>query len=133
MLKLFKQNREIILYLIFGVLTTLVNIIVYVLFTRVFMLNEYVANTIAWLLSVLFAYITNRKYVFECECKTIKDKMKEVLSFYTWRLVTFGIDMLLMFVLIDLMYINDMVSKIAVNIIVIILNYIFSKFITFKK
>ena len=85
------------------------------------------------ILSVLFAYVTNRKYVFNSKTKTIRATLKEMLSFYTCRLITFGVDMVLMYVMIDLMTINDMVSKVVVSFIIIILNYIFSKLIIFKK
>jgi putative flippase GtrA len=133
MIDLIKKYKEIILYLIFGVLTTLVNIVVYALCTRVLLLDVYLSNVLAWLLSVLFAYFTNRRYVFSSKATTINDKVKELMSFYGCRLFTFAVDMVLMFLMIDMLYINDMVSKIAVNVIVIILNYILSKFLIFKK
>ena len=133
MIKVLRKYREVIMYLIFGVLTTLVNILSYIAFTRIFKVDVYVSNVIAWILSVLFAYVTNRKYVFNSKTKTIKSTLKEMLSFYTCRLITFGVDMVLMYVMIDLMTINDMVSKVVVSFIIIILNYIFSKLIIFKK
>jgi putative flippase GtrA len=133
MIKLYKKYKEVMMYLIFGVLTTLVNILSYVVFTRLFKIDVYVSNVIAWILSVLFAYVTNRKYVFNSNIKTLKGKIKEITSFYACRLLTFGIDMLAMYILIDLFNINDMLSKVVVNVIVIVLNYIFSKLIIFKK
>jgi len=133
MIKVLRKYREVIMYLIFGVLTTLVNILSYIAFTRIFKVDVYVSNVIAWILSVLFAYVTNRKYVFNSKTKTIRATLKEMLSFYTCRLITFGVDMVLMYVMIDLMTINDMVSKVVVSFIIIILNYIFSKLIIFKK
>ncbi|MDD4706493.1 MAG: GtrA family protein [Bacilli bacterium] len=133
MKELFIKYKEAILYLVFGVLTTLINIIVYALSTRLLEIDVYTSNVIAWVLSVLFAYITNRKYVFNSKATELNKKIKELLSFYSCRLLTFGIDMLLMFILIDLISINDMISKIIVNIIIIILNYILSKFLVFKN
>jgi putative flippase GtrA len=96
-------------------------------------MSVYSSNVIAWLLSVLFAYITNRKYVFNSKATSLNGKIKEITSFYVCRLLTFGVDMLSMYILIDLININDMISKIIANIIVIVLNYIFSKLIIFKK
>jgi putative flippase GtrA len=133
MIDLIKKYKEIILYLVFGVLTTAVNIATYALCTRLLSLDVYVSNTIAWILSVLFAYLTNRKYVFESKTKTFNEKFKELILFYWYRLLTFAVDMALMFVMVNMMNIDDMISKIVVNIIVIILNYIFSKFLIFKK
>ena len=133
MVELIKKYKEIILYLIFGVLTTVINVVVYALCTRTLSLDIYLSNVIAWILAVLFAYFTNRRYVFSSSAKTIKQKVREVISFYSCRLLTFGVDMLLMFAMIDLLKINDMVSKLSVNIIIIILNYILSKLVIFKK
>jgi putative flippase GtrA len=133
MIELYKKYKEVIMYLIFGVLTTLVNILSYVIFTRLFKMDIYTSNVIAWILAVLFAYVTNRKYVFSSNIKTFKGKIREITSFYACRLLTFGVDMLSMYILIDLFNVNDMVSKVIVNVIVIILNYILSKLIIFKK
>lgn len=126
------KYKEIILYLIFGVLTTLVNILSYAFLTRIVILDPYSSNIIAWILSVLFAYFTNRKYVFNSNKQTVVDRIKEMISFYTYRLLSFAIDMAMMYLLIDMFNINDMISKIMVNVVVIILNYIFSKLFVFK-
>lgn len=127
---IFNKYKEVILYLIFGVLTTAVNILIYALFARIISLNIFFANVIAWILSVLFAYLTNRKYVFKSKNQ---GKLKEVISFYICRLLTFAFDMLLMYILIFIMTLDDMISKILVNVIVIILNYIFSKSVVFNQ
>lgn len=131
--KTIKKYKEIILYLIFGVLTTLVNIITYVLGTRVLVLDVYISNILAWILSVWFAYLTNRKYVFNSKAKTMMAKAKETIAFYGYRVFTLLIDMALMYIMIDALKIDDMISKIIVNIVVMILNYFSSKFLIFKK
>ena len=133
MINLINKYKEVIMYLIFGVLTTLVNIVVYALCTRGLSLDVYVSNVIAWILCVLFAYFTNRRYVFNSKVKTLNEKIRELTSFYGCRLFTFGVDMALMYVMIDLIFVNDMISKIVVNVVVIVLNYILSKFLIFKK
>lgn len=133
MISLIKKNKEIIMYLIFGVLTTLVNIGTYTISTRIFQIDVYPSNVIAWIFSVLFAYLTNRKYVFNSKANGIKEISKEIFSFYICRVATFLIDMLIMYLMVDMMKIDDLVSKVVVNVVVIILNYIFSKLIIFRK
>lgn len=128
--KLCIQYKEVLLYLIFGVLTTLVNIVTYALCTKVLGINWQISNVIAWVLSVLFAYVTNRKYVFESKDANV---IREMISFFAFRLLSFVLDMGFMYLFIDLMHCNDMISKIIVQVIVIVLNYVFSKLFIFKK
>lgn len=127
------KKNEMILYIIFGILTTLINIISYALFTRVIMLDTYISNIIAWILSVLFAYITNRKYVFKIDNNNTSKKIKELFSFYGLRIVSLIIDMFIMYILINLINIDDLISKIITNIFVIVVNYLFSKYLIFNK
>lgn len=127
------KKNEIILYIIFGILTTLINIISYALFTRVIMLDTYISNIMAWILSVLFAYLTNRKYVFKIDNYNISKKIKELFSFYGLRIASLIIDMFIMYILINLINIDDLISKIITNIFVIVVNYLFSKYLIFNK
>jgi putative flippase GtrA len=92
-------------------------------------INYLVSNAIAWFLSVLFAYITNRIWVFESKSPNI---LKEMSLFFGGRIFSGVVDMLLMYTFIDLLVLDSTISKIIVQIIVIILNYIFSKLIVFK-
>ena len=127
---LLRQYREIIAYLIFGVLTTLVNIVVYFMASNLLGINYLISNFLAWFISVLFAYITNRAYVFE---STSSQFIKEAIKFFGSRLTTGLIDMGLMWLLVSFTPIDDILIKILVNIIVIVLNYIFSKLFVFKE
>lgn len=127
---LLKQYREIIAYLIFGVLTTLVNIVIYFLASDILSINYLISNLLAWFISVLFAYITNRAYVFE---STSAHFIKEAIKFFGSRITTGIIDMILMWSLVSFTSINDVLIKIIVNVIVIVLNYIFSKLFVFKE
>lgn len=130
MISALKKNKEIVMYLIFGVLTTVVNIVVYYLCNDVMHMHYLIANAIAWLVSVLFAYVTNRKYVFEsCDASWIA----ECLKFMTSRVSTGVIDMIVMFVLVNLFAFSSMISKVLSNVLVIVLNYLFSKLFVFKK
>lgn len=124
------KYKQFFSYLIFGVLTTLVNIIVYYLFSSVLNINYLISNGIAWIISVTFAYITNKLYVFESDNKNV---IIELIKFYISRLTTGVIDIVLMWLFVGIFIVNDMYAKIIVNIIVIILNYIFSKFFIFKE
>lgn len=128
-------NKEILMYILFGVLTTIVNIVTYYILTKTFLnpkngIELQIATIIAWITCVTFAYFTNKKYVFISKEKNIK---KEILLFYIARLFTLLIDMLLMYILVTKLKLNDKVIKIIVQIIIIIANYILSKLIVFKK
>ena len=134
-IELYKKYKEIINYLIFGVLTTVVSLIVYWICTRTFLNPEIpvqlqIANIISWILAVLFAYFTNRKYVFESK---EKNKIKEITKFYIGRLSTLFIDMLIMWIGVTLLKANDSLVKILSQILVIIGNYVISKLFVFKK
>lgn len=129
-LNLYKKYEEIINYLIFGILTTIVSILSYGIFTRLFHLNYVISNILSWILSVTFAFITNKIYVF----KSKEDKMfTELMKFYLSRLTSLLIELVIMYLMVDIFSINDMISKIIVQVIVIILNYILSKLFVFKK
>ncbi|CCL27092.1 TPA: GtrA family protein [Clostridioides difficile] len=130
---IFKKHKETILYLFFGTLTTFVNIISYLFFTRVVSLNFIIANILAWIFAVLFAYFTNKFFVFESKVIEIAFLFKEFLSFVSFRLFSGITEMLIMYIMIDLLFINDIIVKVFTNIIVIVLNYVFSKMIIFKK
>ncbi|EGT3664118.1 GtrA family protein [Clostridioides difficile] len=130
---IFKKHKETILYLFFGAFTTLVNIVSYLFFTRVILFNFMVANALAWILAVLFAYVTNKFFVFESKRIEIKFLFKEFLSFVSFRLLSGVVEMLIMYVMIDLLFVNDVIVKIFTNIVVIVLNYLFSKMIIFKN
>lgn len=131
--QLYDKYRDMIPYLIFGVLTTLVNIAAYWLLAHPLGLSTVPSTVIAWVLAVLFAYVTNRKWVFHSEAKTRNEIIKEGVSFYLCRLGTGVLDWLGMYVMVDVLHWNDLIVKIAVNIVVIVLNYVASKLIVFRK
>ncbi|MCI9977260.1 GtrA family protein [Clostridioides difficile] len=128
-----KKHKETILYLFFGAFTTIVNIISYLFFTRVISFNFITANAFAWILAVLFAYVTNKFFVFESKIIKLRFLFKEFLSFVSFRLLSGIVEMLTMYIMIDLLFVNDIIVKIFTNIFVIILNYLFSKMIIFKN
>lgn len=124
------NKKEVISYLIFGILTTLVNIVVYTICDDVLQIQYLISNAIAWILSVLFAYFTNRKYVFESHNSSI---INELVKFIGARVSTGIMDMLLMWLFVDVLSVQSMISKIIVNVVVVILNYLFSKLFVFQE
>lgn len=135
LINIYKKNKEVINYLIFGVLTTAINLITYFLLTITLLdvtnaIELQIANIIAWIIAVIFAYVTNRKYVFESKNK---NKKKEITNFLMARVTTLLIDMVLMYFGVNIMKWNDKIMKIISQITVIVSNYILSKLFVFKK
>lgn len=128
-----KKYRETILYLFFGVLTTIVNIVTYLFFTRALGVDLLISNAIAWILAVLFAYVTNKFFVFESKNIKAKFLLKEFTSFVSCRIFSGVTEMGLMYVMINIMSINDFIVKLFTNVVVVVLNFIFSKLIIFKN
>ena len=116
-------------YLVAGFLATVVSIGSYNIF-RFFIEDYKICTVLSWICAVLFAYVTNRKYVFNSKSKRI---VKEFFSFIVSRLFTLGVELLCMYLLVQVCNINDRISKIIVQVIVIVLNYILSKLFVFKK
>lgn len=131
----YAEYAEIIRYLIIGVLTTLVSLGAYYALTLTFLnpndpFQLQIANVISWVLSVVFAYFTNRSFVFQ-----VKDKhaASEFIKFVLSRVFTLLVDMGIMFVFVSLLQLDDKIFKLLTQIIVIILNYLLSKFLVFIK
>lgn len=129
---LFEKYEHILFYLIFGVLTTLINVGSYWVVAHLIGCSVMISTIIAWMLAVLFAYLTNRKWVFNSTATTSSAIVKEFIAFITCRIATGIFDGLSMFVFVDLFHFNDILIKLLANIMVIILNYITSKLIIFK-
>ena len=138
---------EVARYIIFGVLTTLVNFEVYFAVTGIFGEGTYlVANIAAWIVAVAFAYVTNKLYVFESKSWAGKVLMRELPSFISARLLSLGVEELGLFIMIGLMAFDkweiglmgfslggDTVAKLFMQFVVIVMNYVFSKLVIFKK
>ena len=129
---LLRKNRELISYLVFGVLTTAVNYITYLLFAPLFATTT-VPTAIAWVLSVIFAYITNRIFVFRSTARGWKALLFEVVSFFGARVLSGVLDVAFMWVFADYMGFDDKWMKLISNVFVIIFNYITSKLVVFRK
>lgn len=145
--KLIKKYKEIILYIFFGVLTTIVNFVIYFIMNALLGEDMYlVSNVIAWIGAVAFAYVTNKIWVFESKSRESKTLLREIGEFVSARLLSLGIEEAGLYIFVDLLKFStfsfsflrltitgDVITKIIMQIIVVILNYIFSKFIIFKK
>lgn len=135
MIKIYKKYEELINYLIIGILTTIVSLVTYYLLTLTILdannkVYLQIANIISWLASVTFAYFTNRKYVFKVKNKS---NIKECLNFYISRISTLLIDMIIMYIFVSRLKFDNKIVKLVAQVVIIILNYILSKFIVFKS
>lgn len=133
--QLYFRYKELINYVIIGGLTTVVSLVSYYFFTTVFLdpqdlFQLMAANTFSWICAVSFAYITNRKFVFESKST---DKLREMLKFFNARVFTLLIEMACMTLLVNILHWYDRISKFVVQFIVMALNYIFSKFFVFRS
>lgn len=133
MKNIYEKHIDVIPYLLFGIGTTLVNILTYWVLSSLIKAPVMLSTLIAWVTAVLFAYYTNRKWVFHSEAKESNEILMEIISFFGCRLMTGVIDWLIMFVFVEKMHYNDMLFKAMANVIVIVLNYIASKVIIFRK
>ena len=113
--KLITQYREVLSYLFFGVCTTLINIITYFVCSKTGM-DTATATVIAWVLSVLFAYLTNRYFVFENRADNAFGILREAISFFSCRLATGVLDLVIMLIFVDILHQNDLLIKILSNI-----------------
>lgn len=135
LISIYKKYEEIIKYVIVGVLTTVVSLLVYYGLVLTILnpknaIELQIANIVSWIAAVTFAFFTNRKFVFKSNNKKWSI---EAIKFYTSRLFTLFVDMGLMYFLVTLLELNDKISKIIVQFVILVLNYILSKFIVFIK
>lgn len=128
-----QKYKDLIPYMFFGVCTTLVNVIVYWIFAHLLKVSVMPSTLIAWFLAVVFAYVTNRKWVFDSQAQGYKEIIREIISFFACRIATGIVDWACMFIFVDLLHLNDVIIKFIANIVVIVLNYLASKIIIFKK
>lgn len=130
---LFEKYREMIMYLIFGGLTTLVSFSVYYIFNTPLMLSGLVSNIISWIASVTFAFITNKLFVFDSKDRSAKTLAREAISFYGCRLFSGAVETAFVWLTVDILGWNSMLMKLIVSVFVVIANYFFSKIFVFKK
>lgn len=125
-------TKEVMLYIVFGLLTTVINLGSFYIFHNLWQWNENLSNLIAIILAVLVAYITNKDLVFHSEAKTGKEKLQEFFKFILGRAFTMIVEFLGGFLLFQTP-IPEMISKAFITVLVIILNFFISKFFAFNK
>lgn len=131
--KIYKKYKEAIDYLFWGGVAFVLSMVLFYLFANVMNIYEQIANILSWIICVIFTYITNRTFVFQSKVKGIKNIFKEFKDFVTARLLTLVMENVILFVMIDLLTINNMVSKLVGQFVVIVSNYFLSKLWIFKK
>lgn len=131
--ELIKKYKDEIAYIFFGVCTTLVNVVLYWGLAHLLNIDTVVSTIVAWFAAVLFAYVTNRKWVFHSEANEKKEVVKEWFSFFSCRVITGIVDLIIMYIFVDILAMNDIIIKFISNVIVIVLNYLASKLLIFRK
>ena len=130
---LWSKYKDIISYLFFGVVTTVVNVVVYSLCYDIAKCSNLFSTIIAWIIAVAVAFITNKLFVFESKSWDVKIAFKEAGDFVICRVGTGIIEVGMMYILVDVLEFDGTIMKIITNAVVIILNYIASKFVIFKE
>ena len=130
---LLEKYREVISYIFWGVMTTLVNYVVYFICTKALGSEYLISNVIAWFLSVLFAFWVNKVYVFHSYEKDVKTMVREFGTFVSARVLSGVLETGMLALFVETMHFNDSVVKIAASVLVVIINYVLSKLIIFRK
>ncbi len=129
----YSAHKEALLYLFFGGVTTLIDLLSFVLFESVLSFHELLANVLAWFLAVLTAYLTNRVWVFHSEASGALAYCREILSFFASRVATLLFAEGVLFVFVTRLSLPALPVKIVSSVFVVILNYVFSKLLVFRK
>lgn len=125
-------NRETITYAVAGVLTTIVNFFSYHFFCNILGITNLIANAIAWVIAIIFAYVVNDIWVFQSITKGIRKEIEKITKFFGARICSFGVEEVGLYVFVDMFHWNNLLVKAGLAVIVIILNYIFSKLYIFN-
>lgn len=126
---LYSKYDKIFAYAVFGILTTVINLLIFYFLSEKFKIDIMISTVVAWIVAVGFAYITNKKYVFESKHNK---NLLEVLKFYISRLFTGWLDLIGVYIFIKLLSFKAMPTKILLNILIIILNFVCSKYFVFN-
>ena len=130
---LIRKHDDILAYLFFGVLTTVVNYIVYLPCYNLLHISAAVSNAVAWVVAVAFAYMTNKPFVFKSYDWSAKTVVPELTKFVGSRVLSGALETAIIFVTVDLLPWNGNIMKLITSVLVVILNYVASKLLVFKK
>ena len=132
-MKKLKLTKELVLYVVFGALTTVVSFGSYYIGNTMLGIHYLASNIVSWILAVLFAYITNKLFVFESKGLSKKELAREFFAFIAARLVSLGMEELGLWLMIGTLHWNENLAKLIMQVVVVIANYVFSKLLIFKK
>lgn len=132
-IKIYRKYKEAIDYLFWGGVAFVLSMALFYVFANVMDIYEQIANILSWIICVIFTYFTNRTFVFQSKVKGIRNIFNEFKDFVTARLLTLVMENVILFVMIDLLTINNMISKLTGQFVVIVSNYFLSKLWIFKK
>ncbi|NRD14315.1 GtrA family protein [Pediococcus acidilactici] len=130
---IFIKYKQVILYLFFGGLTTIINILSFEILLTNFNLYYQLCNVIAWIISVTFAYFTNKVWVFESNYTTRASFFFEFVKFYFFRLLSLGFELIIVHVGIKVLHMDPLLVKLIDNVFIVLINYIFSRVFIFLK
>lgn len=130
---LLRAHRELVSYVFWGVMTTAVNYAAYLLLTRGAMVYYLTASAIAWAVSVLFAYVVNKLFVFRSRDWAWRVALRELWQMVASRLFSGALELGILWLFVDTLHLNDAVVKLAANVVVVVVNYVLSKWVIFKK
>ena len=129
----YKAHKEVLLYLLFGGLAFVVSIGTYAFFNVTVGINELVANILSWIITVAFAFFTNRVWVFNAPTESVTEFIKQTISFFGGRVITLVIEEVILLLFITILRFPSMPVKVVAQVVVIVLNYVISKVLVFKK
>ena len=133
LMKIYRKNEEAVSYLFWGGVAFVLGTGLFYVFANVMGLYEQIANILSWVICVIFVYFTNRTFVFKSKVKGFKNRLKEFKDFVTARVLTLVMENIILFVMIDLLSVNNMISKLVGQFAVIVSNYFLSKLWIFKN
>lgn len=129
----YKKYKQVLLYLFFGGLAFVVSVVTFALFNLDFGIGELIANVLSWIITVTFAFFTNRIWVFNSPTSGIKEFLKQMSSFFGGRVITLVIEEMILLIFITWMEFPSISIKVIAQVIVIVLNYAISKLLVFKN
>ena len=130
---LLQKHREIVSYIFWGVMTTAVNYAAYFLLRNVFLVSLVAGNAAAWAVSVLFAYFVNKLFVFRSKDWAWRVALRELWQMVASRIFSLGLETGILWLFVEKLLLNEFLVKLAANVLVVIVNYVLSKFIIFNK
>lgn len=130
---LYRKYKEVLLYLFFGGLTMIVSVASYWFFSEPMKLHVQIANVLSWVLAVLFAYITNRIWVFDQKTHGGKELLAQMFRFFSGRVATLLVENAILFIFVQKLHGSNMVVKIVAQVVVVVSNYFISKFMVFRN